>query len=280
MIFKQKKASIVVTDPHGDLSEELLGLRICKAQKERIVYIDPYLSKRQTPTINPFDIYDKSEENIDLLTQELVRVFKELLPNHLSLQMEAVLTPCIATVLRKQNGSLSMLQRFMDDEKNADLIAAGLKSPNPSHQSFFAQAFQKTDYRVTKLAIYTRIQSLLNHRVFREMIDGKSTINLKKCIDSKKIIIFNLAQGKMGSEVSSTYGKFVIALVTSIALKRAYQPKFLRVPTYLFIDEFHNYLTESIEKIFAETRKYRLHLVVANQSLFQIDSTRFRNVML
>lgn len=84
----------------------------------------------------------------------------------------------------------------------------------------------------------------------------------------------------MGTDISCTYGKFIIAMLTSIALKRAYQPKFLRTPTYLFIDEFHNYVTESVEKILAETRKYGLHLIIANQSLSQIDSTRLRNVML
>lgn len=114
--------SLIVMDPHGDLSEEMINLRISKKQKARIIYINPYLSKKQIPIFNPFDLYDKSEENIDLLTQELVRVFKELLPNHLSLQMEAVLTPCIATILRKQNGNLVDLQRFMDDQRNADLI--------------------------------------------------------------------------------------------------------------------------------------------------------------
>ena len=84
----------------------------------------------------------------------------------------------------------------------------------------------------------------------------------------------------MGTDISRTYGKFIIAMLTSIALKRAYLPKFLRVPTYLFIDEFHNYVTDSVEKILAETRKYGLHLIIANQSLSQIDSTRLRNVML
>lgn len=215
-----------------------------------------------------------------MLSQELVNVFKELIPSSLSLQMEAILTPCIAVILRKEGGSLSELQRFMDDSKNRDLIALGLKSPNPSHQEFFRQAFQKRDYGITKQSVYTRIQSLLNHKVFYELINGKSTINLKGVVDSEKVIILNLSQGKLGTEMSATYGKFIIAMLTSIALKRAHKPKHLRIPTYLFIDEFHNYVTNSIEKILAETRKYGLHLIASNQNLSQIDSKKLKDIIL
>lgn len=113
---------MVLLDPHGDLSEEIIKLRISKKYKNRLIYIDPYLSKHKIATINPFETHDKSEENIDVLTQELVSVFKELIPSALTLQMEAILTPCIATLLRTDTGSLSELQRFMDDTKNQDLI--------------------------------------------------------------------------------------------------------------------------------------------------------------
>ena len=100
--MSNRDSSLILMDPHGDLSEEIVNLRISIKWKSRLVYINPYMSKKRIPTFNPFDLHDRSEENIDLLTQELVRVFKELLPNHLSLQMEAVLTPCIATILRKK----------------------------------------------------------------------------------------------------------------------------------------------------------------------------------
>lgn len=155
-----------------------------------------------------------------------------------------------------------------------------MQSTNPSHQEFFAQAFTKAEYRITKQSIYTRIQSLLNHRIFYHLINGKSTVNLANTINKKKVLILNLSQGKMGAEMSSVYGKFIIAQLTSIALKRSYIPKFARTPTYLFIDEFQNYLTSSIEKILGETRKYGLHLVVANQSLAQITNKKLKEIIL
>lgn len=72
--------------------------------------------------------------------------------------------------------------------------------------------------------------------------------------------------------MSSTVGKFIIAQLTGIAMRRSDKPIFLRTPTYLLVDEFHNYMTGSISKILAETRKYGLHLVASHQSLSQLSS--------
>lgn len=279
-LMKKEQGSLILLDPHGDLANDIMRLQIVKDQANKVLYIDPYLSKNKIPTLNPFQTYDKSEENIDVLTQELVSVFKELLPANLTLQMEAILTPCIATLLRMNNGSLALLQTFMDDNKNEDLYALGLKSPNPSHQEFFKQAFRKSEYKLTKTAIYTRIQSLLNHRIFYQLMNGFNTLNLKEAMDNKKVVIFNLAQGKLGKDISASFGKFVIAQLTGLALRRAHKPKHLRNPTYVFIDEVQNYITSSIEKILSETRKYGLHLIIANQSLAQIEKKKLKDILL
>ncbi len=278
--MKNKASSIVLIDPHGDLSEEILRLKICQEQKERIIYVDPYLSAELTPTINPFILDDKSDENIDVMTQELVSVFAELISNDLTMQMTTVLTPCISVLLKSDFGSLSELQRFMDDEQNEDLVNLGMQSSNPSHRNFFRTAFGKRDYRMTKQSIYTRLQSILNHRIFNRLVNGRSTIDLEKSIDTGKVIIMNLSQGRLGKDISSIFGKLVIAKLTSIAMKRAYKSKKQRKPTFLFIDEFHNYVTDSVEKILTETRKYGLHLIMANQSLPQIENKKLKEIML
>ena len=60
---------------------------------------------------------------LELIAQEITGVFSELLKDAaLSVQMEALLTPCIATLLRRKGSSLRDLQRFMVDELNTDLI--------------------------------------------------------------------------------------------------------------------------------------------------------------
>jgi len=52
-----------------------------------------------------------------------------------------------------------------------------------------------------------------------------------------KVILFNLSKGKLSEEVAGTIGRFIIAQLKSIALKRASLPPHLWKPIYLVIDE-------------------------------------------
>lgn len=54
------------------------------------------------------------------------------------------------------------------------------------------------------------------------------------------------------------------------ALKRAKIDENDRVPYYLYVDEFQNYVSQSFESILSEARKYKLGLVVAHQYIDQL----------
>ena len=46
--------------------------------KERLVYINPLLNESYSPTINLFEITDKSEQNISKVAQIILGVFKSI----------------------------------------------------------------------------------------------------------------------------------------------------------------------------------------------------------
>lgn len=50
-----------------------------------------------------------------------------------------------------------------------------------------------------------------------------------------------------------------------MALARADIPEKARVPCHIYIDEFHNFLSDTFIEVFAEGRKYRIYLTVATQ---------------
>jgi len=54
------------------------------------------------------------------------------------------------------------------------------------------------------------------------------------------------------------------------ALKRAKIDENDRVPFFLYVDEFQNYVSKSFESILSEARKYRLWLAVAHQYIDQL----------
>jgi len=81
IIKRKPKQAIIVIDPHGDLAEEIAQLKIFTKPQfaKRLVYIDPALKSGYSPSINPFELENHSEENIALMTQELKSIIKVLL---------------------------------------------------------------------------------------------------------------------------------------------------------------------------------------------------------
>jgi hypothetical protein len=67
------------------------------------------------------------------------------------------------------------------------------------------------------------------------------------------------------------------------ALSRADTPEADRHDFYLYIDEFQNFITESISTILSEARKYKLNLIIAHQYMGQLSpkgDTKIRDAVL
>lgn len=280
--IEAKNRAVVIIDPHGDMVEEIARFRHFSPSKNYndLVYIDPTLKDGFSPSINPFEIEDTSEINIATTTQELRRVLSALLSGAgTTAQMEAILSPCIAVLLRKKGSCFDDLQRFMDDEKNEDLIKLGQRSPNPQHAKLFKDKFNSKGYEATKHGIYTRIQTLLNDPIFQNLLSNKTTVNLKELIEQKKTILFKLSLGEGGSESMEAFGRFVVGMLRIIAIQRSKIPIENRTSTFFYIDEFQNFVSEDIEKALTQLRKYGLHLVLANQYVGQNIDTSLQKAL-
>jgi len=282
ILEKHPSSAIIVIDPHGDMVEEIAKLSEFSNPKKakRLVYIDPTLKSGYSPSINPFELDDHSDENIALMTQELKSIITVLLQwSSTTNQMDAILSPCIATLLRKKNSSFAELQRFMDDSNNSDLIELGKNSPNPQHQLLFKNKFNSSLFNVTKHWIYTRMQVLLNDPTFQNLVSNKTSLSLKRLIDEKKIILFKLSLGNSWSESIQSYWRFIVGLLRIIAFQRSSLPHRIRMPTYLFIDEFQNFISDDIEKALTQLRKYGLHMILSNQYVGQEVSTSLQKAL-
>lgn len=260
-------------------------------EKGRVVYVSSSINKeteklnpkkeKLTAIINPFD-HDGKEDTINVLSQELADALIELLSEtsyNFTPQMQAIVRPCIATVLRSPNPCINELKRFMLDGQNEDLIELGKQSPNPNHRDFFTNDFHIEEYRITKKSIRTKLTYFLADPVLSNMLNGKSTINLEKCLNEGKVIIFNLPKGS-GKFTSSVFGRLMIAYIHSIILRRDNLPREKRKQLFFFIDEFQNYITSSLASNLAEARKYGLSVVLASQSLKQVDNTVIRKTIM
>jgi hypothetical protein len=122
-----------------------------------------------------------------------------------------------------------------------------------------------TPYIVSKLA------SFLTNAYMRPIIaQQESTLNFREIMDGKKILIAKLSKGKIGEFNANLLGMILIGKILVGALEREEIPEKDRTPFYLYIDEFQNFLTEGINIILSEARKYKLALTIAHQFIGQL----------
>jgi hypothetical protein len=99
----------------------------------------------------------------------------------------------------------------------------------------------------------------------------ENTFDVRQAMDEGKILIVNLAKGKIGEDNCSLLGALVVTKIQLAALSRADLPEENRKPFYLYVDEIHSFITLSFADILSEARKYGLNLVLTHQYIEQLD---------
>jgi hypothetical protein len=274
----RKNCSVILLEPHGDLSEQVYKSKIFldPEQAKRLVVIDNNLSKDKTPIINIFDqIKCDNEEDLDIFSQNLAKALTGLCSSQgqaasLTERMETVLRFCVRVVLRIEGSCLQDLIRFMSND-NADLIELGKKDPNHATRDFFENQDFNKGYKESKDGIYYRLQSIAQNTNFSYLTTGKSTINIRKIMNTRGILIVNLSKGGVGEYTSEAFGKLLIALIKTVTFLRNKQPEWQRRENtvHVFIDEFQNFMSDDVITILTEGRKYEVFFTLANQFVGQ-----------
>lgn len=273
----------VIVEPHGDLAEQVAKFRCFAAGSSRLVYIDPNLREGYSPSFNPLTL--PSGANPDVYAQQLLSVFEQLLEGggdkSLTLNMQALLLPCLKVLVEYEGATLLDLHRMMqDDERSKKYIELGKQSRNAITSDFFSYEFHSTKWSPTKNAISTKISSLLNTETEQALFLNESTFNLEDIIENRRTLVLKFSKGRVGELSAKTFGRFIIAALQGLAMRRADLPEDKRVPVHLIVDECQNYITKDIENILQETRKYKLYATLCQQIYGIGMSTELKRIIL
>lgn len=272
----------VVIDPHGDLVEDIAKWSDF-AGHDRLIYLDMDLVKGYGPTLNPLQLPEGVSS--DVMAQQLLGAFEQMLAgdggNSLTNNMRALLQPCLKVLLERKGSTLLDLKRFMKSDGRADdLIALGAKSKNIVTAEFFQYDFTEKKFESTKGSIATKIDSVLASEATQAMFLGETSFDLLKAIENRQTVLVKLSKGIVGSEAAQAFGRFLISYLQAIAIRRASEDAENRIPVHLIVDECHNFISESMEELLAESRKYKLYLTLAQQiSGYKMNSNLKRVVL-
>ena len=262
----QNGQGVAVLDPHGDLIDQILDA-IPQQRHDDVVLFDP--TDEEYPIgFNIFGAHSETEET--LLASDLVGVFRRLSTSWGD-QMNSVLANGILAMLESQEGgTLLTLRRFLIEP---DFRRKFLKTvQDPEIIYYWEKEFPLLSGK-PQGPVLTRLDTFLRPKLIRYMVSQKQNrIDFAKMMNEKKIFLAKLSHGGIGEENSYLLGALIVAKFHQLALSRQAIQKEKRHPFYLYIDEFQNFITPSMESILSGARKYGLGLILAHQELRQLES--------
>ena len=262
---------VCVVDPHGDLVEAVLE-HIPKERADDVIIFNP--SDLDRPLgLNMLEA--GSEDQKDFVVQEMISIFYKLFPPEMigpmfEHQMRNVMLTLMADI--NNPGTIIDIPRMFTDDDYVKIYLDKLK--DPVVRAFWEKEMAKTsDFHKSEMLGYlvSKVGRFVGNEMMRNIMgQQKSGFNFREVMDQQKILLVNLAKGKTGEINAKLLGLIVVAKLQMAAMGRADMAEEDRKDFYLYIDEFQNFVTDSIATILSEARKYRLDLTIAHQYMGQL----------
>lgn len=278
---------VAVIDPHGDMAQELLT-HIPDERIKDVVYFNPddlaHPIGLNLLELDPLLTGDDLIREKDLITESVVSIFRKIFSDDGSggHRVEYVLRNAVQTALTIPEATLFTIYDLLNDVEYLKGVLKTLKDDDLKH--FWKNELGKAgDMQKVKMAagITAKVGRFLFSASAKRILEQpKSTIDFEEIINSGKILICNFSKGLIGEDTSELFGITVLAKLQLASLKRARSSQLERRPYYLYVDEFQNFATVSFVQMLSEARKYKLLLVMAEQSTSQQDDPNMVNMIL
>jgi len=264
---------VCVIDPHGDLIETVME-HIPEGRVDDVILFDPADTKRPIG-LNMLEF--STPEQKTFVINEMINIFDKLY------DLKATGGPMFEQYMRN-----AMLLMMEDPVSGSTLLEVPKvladpnfrryklsKCVNPVVRDFWEKEAEKAGGEASLANMVPYITSKLTPFVSSDLLrpiiaQQKSSFNFREVMDKKKILLIKLAKGTIGDMSANLLGMVVVGKILISALSRVELPEEKRHDYYLYIDEFQNFITESISIILSEARKYKLSLTVAHQYVGQL----------
>ena len=269
---------LCLIDPHGDLYHQVLEA-LPESRAEDVILIDPCDSDRSVG-VNYLEREETTHQaQINFAVNEMIRIFDRMydLDRTGGPMFEMYMRNALLLVMDNEftGGTLMDIPLIFEDKGYLQFLIR--KCRNPYVVNFWRKQAIKAGGEISMENITPYVTSKLNlftsNALLRPIIgQSRTTIDFRQCMDDRRIILVNLSKGLLGELDARLLGMLIIGKLFSASMQRALVPEKERLPFYLYIDEVHNFATETIVNMMAEARKFGLYMTLANQNLEQVKT--------
>ncbi len=260
---------LALLDPHGDLVERIVR-SLPEHRRGDLVYLDAP-DPTQPYGVNPLAGIPVAKRS--LAASGLLEVMKKLWSDSWGPRLEHIARNAFLALLDQPQATLGDVLRLLsDDDYRRDAMAAVRSQPV---RAFWLKEYEKypTKFRLEAIApIQNKVGAFLaNPLLHRILTRADQMLDLRKVMDEGKILLVNLAKGKIGEDTATLLGSLIVTSLALAAMSRSDVPENNRRNFFVYLDEFHTFTTLSLAGMLSELRKYGVGMTLAHQYLAQLD---------
>lgn len=262
-------------DPHGDLVEQVLRV-IPEHRIDDVILFDP--SDYEYPI--GFNIMEvrSLQERRQIRNDILVAIRRLFEDSSWGDNIDQLFRTAIATLLADYQHTYTLMdiRRLLSDDVFRSQVLKRIDDD-------YLEEFWRDDFsefpKTTISALRRRLGSILSEPEVRNVLaQPQTSFDFNKMMDTNKIFLAKISRGTLGEDISHLFGGLLVSKIQLTAMSREAQPEHQRVPFYLYVDEFQNFVNEGFEFILSEARKYKLCLTMAHQFTAQLPTPLYKAV--
>jgi len=264
-----KNEGFLVLDSHSDLTQLVLS-HIPPEQWDRVVYINPWTAfeekfDNRVVQIN-FLEYSKPLER-DIVARMFMDTLEKIYDKWWGPRLDMILLNALYLVMEKENPKLHDLYKALSDKAFRDMLTA--KCRDQLVRLFWEKQYDKMPQDAS-IAVLTKLYRLVQERIIvPTFMTNKSCINFREVMDEKKIVIVDLPEGKITTDISNFLGSLILSSIYNAGMSRSDIPEEKRQPFFVYADEAYRYTTQSIPETLQSLRKFKVFMTLASQYLTQ-----------
>ena len=260
---------VMLLDPHGDLAERVVAC-VPEHRRTDLIYFDA-TDARQPIGFNPLERVHPDKRS--LAAAGMLDAFKKLWADSWGPRLEHLLRNALLCLMDQPQATLADVLRLLDDDEFRRNAASRTAAQQVRRFWLKEYAAYPARFRAEAIApIQNKVGAFLaDPRLHAILTQPKSGFELREVMDRGRILIVNLAKGKIGEDSAALLGSLLVSHLGLAGLSRAGLPAESRRDFFAYLDEFQTFTTLSLATMLSELRKCRVSLTLAHQYLAQVD---------
>ena len=289
-----RDCGVTVMSPDREISDHMIN--VCKNFGLSYNIIDP--SDKNSIGLNPF-VYDDTNK-IAITISSVMKAMVDISKYELFKELQVIQAIENISILLKEmypkmnEGMLPNLEDMLKMFTNFDLIEKmckilehdeELKEKYNTQLVYFKNNFYKDAPNKHNTETFISVVADILDRLLRVpgvkniLCNRHNNINFDESLANGDITFICTRRGDLGATNHKAFGLFFLISMQNAVLRRPGNEK-SRVPNFLYIDEFPDFICKATEPIFTMYRKYKVGTVISAQNLEQLNVSGAKQTIL